>query len=281
VTQSITVSWPTSPLSDSEWAERLEDLAKQAEAMVGRRQTLQAQAELALAWFGVAWPVLSPETIAASCRASLLVGAPGVLAVTAPIDQLAEIHSRLDDLWEQAQADPAAGAVALRPPLLELPPKAPQQPRKQRVKASDLEEEQQPAADLEPVAAELVQATAAAPELQDMWQTDPLMPVENVMSDQEFEALVMHSDHAPGPAEPEPAPAPPADWLTAAEAAELLDVPEVTIGQWRDAGKFGAQGEGWVKVGVEFYYAPAAVEQLEAEQIPAGLDGLLADVQGG
>lgn len=32
---------------------------------------------------------------------------------------------------------------------------------------------------------------------------DPLLPVENTMPDAEFEALVLQSDHAPGPAEVE------------------------------------------------------------------------------
>jgi hypothetical protein len=61
--------------------------------------------------------------------------------------------------------------------------------------------------------------------------------------------------------------------------AELLDTTEATVSRWRQAGKFGAECEGWVKSGRSYWYSPAAVESLMAGGIPAGLDQLVADVQ--
>jgi hypothetical protein len=76
-------------------------------------------AGLALELVGLLWPVLgAPETVAATCRASLLVGAPGIVAASSAADQLADVHSRLDAIWQAAQEDPAAGVVELHPPLL-------------------------------------------------------------------------------------------------------------------------------------------------------------------
>jgi hypothetical protein len=78
----------------------------------------------------------------------------------------------------------------------------------------------------------------------------------------------------------EAGPTPPPNWLLASEVAELLDLAsEVTIGRWRAAGRFGAEGVGWVKCGRSFYYAPEAVEELESSEVPAGLDDLLSEVR--
>jgi hypothetical protein len=99
------------------------DLAERAEALVGKPCGPQQQATLALHWFGLAWPVISPEVVAGSARASLLLGPPGVVMSSAPGDQCREIAERLDDLWAQAQADPAAAVVEVGPPMLELPPR--------------------------------------------------------------------------------------------------------------------------------------------------------------
>ena len=71
------------------------------------------------------WPTLSPEVIAGSARASLLLGAPGVLLAPPPGDQCREIQDRLWELLDAAQADPAAAVVEVHPPLLELPPAPP------------------------------------------------------------------------------------------------------------------------------------------------------------
>ena len=81
------------------------------------------------------------------------------------------------------------------------------------------------------------------------------------------------------PPEPPKPSTPPPGWLVAPEVAELLDTTEVSIGRWRSAGRFGGEGEGWVKCGRSFWYAPAAVESLMAGEVPAGLDELLAEVQ--
>lgn len=121
---TIEVSWPSSPLSPKQWTERLESLAEQAEAMVGKPCSLQSQARLAVEWLGCCWSGMSPETIAASARASLLLGTNVVMA-TDPASQLAEVAERLDRIFEAAQADPSAGIAEVLPPLLELPPSPP------------------------------------------------------------------------------------------------------------------------------------------------------------
>ena len=116
---TITVAWPPMPIGEPGWRTRLESLAEQAEALIGRHCRLTDTAGMALELVGLMWPVLgSAETVAATCRASLLLGAPGVLMATAPADQVQEIAARLDAIWQQAQNDPAAGLVELPPPLL-------------------------------------------------------------------------------------------------------------------------------------------------------------------
>ena len=88
------------------------------------------QARLAVWWLGLSWSGITPATIAASARASLLVGENVVLA-TGVADQLAEgIHVRLDDLWQQAQATVEAPALLLeRPPDPAAPPPPPAPPQ--------------------------------------------------------------------------------------------------------------------------------------------------------
>lgn len=116
---TITVEWPALPIGEPGWRTRLESLAEQAEALIGRDCTLSKTAGLALELVGLMWPVLgSAETVAATCRASLLVGAPGIVAASSAANQLAEVHERLDAIWEAAQNDPAAGRVELHPPTL-------------------------------------------------------------------------------------------------------------------------------------------------------------------
>ena len=100
----------------------MEALAEAAEAQVGRRPSLQNQAQLAMWFCGLMWPTLSAELVAGSCRASLLLGAPGVVLSSAPADQVQEIADRLDSIWQQAQHDPSAAVATVAPPLLDLPP---------------------------------------------------------------------------------------------------------------------------------------------------------------
>jgi hypothetical protein len=116
---TITVEWPALPIGEPGWRTRLESLAERSEALIGKDCSLHKTAGLALELLGLMWPVLgAAETVAATCRASLLLGAPGVLMATAPADQVQEIAARLDAIWQQAQNDPAAGMVELPPPLL-------------------------------------------------------------------------------------------------------------------------------------------------------------------
>ena len=116
---TLTVEWPALPIGEPGWRTRLESLAEQAEALIGRDCSLYKTAGLALELVGLMWPVLgAAETVAATCRASLLVGAPGIVAASSAADQLAEVHARLDEIWQQAQNDPAAGMVELPPPVM-------------------------------------------------------------------------------------------------------------------------------------------------------------------
>jgi hypothetical protein len=202
---SIEVPWPGSPLSESGWRVRVEALAIEAEAMVGRPCSPQAQARLAVWFTGLLWPALSPEVVAGSCRASLLLGAPGVLLAPAPVDQLAEVADRLDAIWEAAQDRPEAAVVeSPQVLLLERPPETP----------------------------------------------------------------------AP-PAPPPPPPAP-ADWLSASETAQLLDVSESTVKVWRNDGRFG---DGWGKRGRGHAYSPEAVEALMDGLIPPALVELMDEIR--
>lgn len=77
---SISVPWPPLALDEAGWRNRLEDLATRAESLVGRPCTLQQSARLAMEMVALTWQAIGPETIAATCRASLLVGYPGVMA---------------------------------------------------------------------------------------------------------------------------------------------------------------------------------------------------------
>jgi hypothetical protein len=118
----ISVPWPRHPLTEQQWSGAVEALAEAAEAQVGRRPSLQDQAQLAVWFCGLMWPTLSAELVAGSCRASLLLGAPGVVLSSAPADQVQEIADRLSQVWEQAQHDPSAAVASIAPPLLDLPP---------------------------------------------------------------------------------------------------------------------------------------------------------------
>lgn len=249
----ITLDWPTATLTPEQWLERVEALAEQAEEMIGRKHvSLQAQCRLAVEFVGLLWPALSAEVVAGSCRASLLLGAPGVILSSAPADQLQEIAERLDAIWEAAHADPATAVVDGGVLLVELPPgvhrpkgRPPRQPAQEP-------EPLEPAADPDELPADWVEPVeppaAPAPE-----------PLE------------------PDP-EPEPMPPPPADWLSSADVCELLGVTARAVADIRDGGKFGAEGEGWGHDGSGYRYNPDAVEQLMAD-IPPGLDALLGEVQ--
>ena len=73
-------------------------------------------------------------------------------------------------------------------------------------------------------------------------------------------------------------PGAPAGWFSTAETIELVGITASSVGRWRMAGRFGAEGEGWRRVQGLFYYSPAAVEHL-MEQQPADLDQLLDQIR--
>jgi hypothetical protein len=232
MTTEITIAWPTAPLTEQQWRTRLEALAVEAEGMIGKTTSLQAQAQLALHWIGLCWPAVSAEVIAGSCRASLLLGPPGVVMSSAPADQLQEIADRLDAIWEAARDDASAEVATVGPPLLELPPGA------YAPKGRPPRVEPKPVPVVEP------EPPAPAPE-----------PVETVVQ-------------APEPAAP-PLPPPPDGWLVGREVSELLSVSLATVRNWREAGRFGPEGTGWGRKGKHYLYSPDMVEQLEQGKIPA------------
>ena len=71
--------------------------------------------------------------------------------------------------------------------------------------------------------------------------------------------------------EPEPAPLPPApaDWFTAAEAAELLGISRSTILRWCKQRRLGEPGENWLPAGRTFKVSPEIIELLLGVQEPA------------
>lgn len=236
----ISVPWPTSPLSEVGWRRRVEDLATEAEALVGRPCGPQQSARLAIQFVGLLWPALSPEVVAGSCRASLLLGAPGVLMAPAPVDQLAEVAERMDQLWEQAQAATVEAPVLLleQPPTPSTPP-APSAPEPAHL---ELEPESVVEVVVEPAPEATLQSVEAA------WDIKLSPPDAST-------------------------------WLTTHEVSELLGNTRGTIGIWRERGRFGAEGIGWCRVGKRFRYSVDAVEALMEGAVPPGFDQLLAEVQ--
>ncbi len=256
--QVISVSWPPISLSPDGWRRRLEDLAVEAEALVGRCCNLQQSAELALQWVGLCWAGMSPETIAASCRASLLLERSVVMSA-APADQVQEIAERLDRIWQEAQADPSGAVVTLPgPPILQHLTTEKQSAQLGRQKKKKVLEPEEVVA-LEPGLPEVITTTEPDPDE---------LPAEVLPQTQTTEL-------APTSAAP-----PPASWLHGGEVAELLGVSRTSVAQWRKAGRMGAEGIGWVRSGRLTWFDSAVIEQLEEQRITASLDELLAKVQG-
>lgn len=262
--KTISVIWPPLALGEQGWRQRLDELAGKAENLIGRKQIgLQDTAELAVELVGLLWPVLgSPETVAGTCRASLVLGAPGVLLASSPGDQWSEIHQRLDDIYAAAQADPAAALVEVPAPML------------QQVKAPDprlgkkrqLPEPEDHPGDAEPITqAALVDHPIELPELPE-WEPED-HPAELAESPDPVMA-----DHPVKPPEPAPAPEPPAppapaaevpaEWLLAADVAELLGISAVTVSRWRLDGRLGAEGQAWLPSGRSYAFEPNQIERL-------------------
>jgi hypothetical protein len=236
----------------------MECLATRAEALIGKPCRLADTAGLALELVGLLWPVLgAAETVAATCRASLLLGAPGVVMSTAPADQVQEIATRLDAIWEAAQNDPAAGVVELPQPLLvsairSVPAELP----------AAVEPELEPAVEPEPLVDEVIEALV---------EPEPLLPV--VITEQQWEP---DPDELPAAwrncAEPIEPPAPkkrrrtgpiPPGWWSAEDLADLLNVDSSSVCRWRRIGGLGADGTDWGKFGHVYAYSPELVADLE------------------
>jgi hypothetical protein len=196
-THPLAGMWPPGRLELAEWRELLEALAVDAEKQIGLPGDLQAGCALALRWFGLAWPCLGPETIAASCRASLQLGEPPGVVVALPLaDQLQEIAERLDSVYEAAHADPSALAVEVRPPVLLAapgllpdppPPTCRQQGRPPKPKAEPEPESVDDAPELPPGWAEPEPATEALqeviegpPQLLPSWATEALQDADQL-----------------------------------------------------------------------------------------------------
>jgi len=270
---TIEILWPPAGLSEQGWRDRVEHLATRAEALIGRKCTLQQTAELAVEFLGLAWGAFSPETIAGSARASLAVGPPGLLLAAPALDQAAEIAARLDRLWEVAQVDPAAAVVTLAPPMMQqVVPPGKKAGRPKRLPEPELIT-QSAEPDHSGDAAELLQSApedhpgdaepitqAAAAEL-DAWG----FPVEPA-------PLPPAPEPEPALPEPEPAPEPPPNplpdttgWWSVADAGELLGVHKGTLSRWRLQGRLGLQGVDWMRSGRSFALSPAILDRLLSE----------------
>jgi hypothetical protein len=249
---TLTVSWPPTGLGEPGWRTRLECLATRAEALIGRKCRLSETAGLALELVGLLWPVLgAPETVACCARASLLVGAPGVVAASSAADQLAEVHSRLDEIWQAAQEDPAAGVVELHPPLLvEIKPVP-----------YELGGEVKP--EPEPLVDEVIEALVEP-------EPEPLLPV--VITEQQWEPDPEPDPDpdfeppAPKPRRSGPEPLPPG-WWSSDDLADLLNVDSSTVSRWRRAGCLGVDGTDWGKFGRIYAFSAELVADLEANGI--------------
>jgi len=266
---TIEVAWPDGgPLSETQWRERLESLAQSAESQLQHphETTLQDRARLAVEWLGLCWSGFSAGTIAASCRASLLVG-ENVIVAAAPVDQIVE---HLDGIWQQADADPAA-VVEVLVPMLETGPVPDQKPRnrRRRPKVQAVEPEA-----LEP-AAEVLAVKPAAPspaaDADDLplacSEAEPPAAVpadlepEPAVEELELELQPVAAEPPESPAAvPEPTPADTINWLGLEETAELLERDKVTVGRWRIAGQLGQEGMGWVAEGRSFLFNPGLIE---------------------
>ncbi len=249
------------------WAEELVQLAARAEALEQREEpaTLPELVALAEEAFRYLFLAMSPAVVARSCRLSARLHVP-VLSVP-QLDQQVDltqqtrwrVHGQTHDV--PAAAEPAP---ALCPPELEelddVPAASPApvaerqlRPRAERMAA-------RPAA-APPAAPKRVEA----PELPDhLTPTDP-------KPEPEAKPRPSHARRHPA--------SPPAGWFSAQDVADLIDVTPSSIAKWRAAGRMGTEGTGWLRCGKSFYYAPDVVEQLEQQQIPAGLDDLVAEVQ--
>jgi hypothetical protein len=218
---TITVEWPALPIGEPGWRTRLECLATRAEALVGRKCSLQQTAEMALELFGLVWPAFGPETVAASARAAALLGLPVVMS-SAPAEQCREIAERLEDIWQAAQDDPSVCVVEVGPPLLQqVKPAAVEPPAVIKVIEALVEPEPEP----EPVNTPSAQGCAVGDlqddELPEAWQIEP-EPIE-----------------------------PAVVWLRSDDLAAALGVSQTTVLVWNRRGLFDGlsrkprPGEGW------------------------------------
>ena len=254
--QELVINWPTAAITPQQWRERVEDLAAQAERMIGRRCTLQDLARLAVEWCGLCWSGFSPEVIAASARASLLLGENVVLSQSAN-HQLAEIFDRLEQITEAAQDDPSAAVATVPPPLLELPAAEPLKMSRRRAKP---EVEAEVEAEVEPEVEAEVEPLEQEPEPEP--EPEPVPPPAPVPEGRKRSASCA-----------------PAGWLKTDEVVDLLDCSCTAVSKWSREGRFGEEGVTWGRYGKSNWFSPDAVEALMDAQMPAGLDQLLADVQ--
>lgn len=227
--------WPPGRLELGEWRELVAALAADAEKLIGRPGTLQQSCTLALRWVGLCWPAMSPEVVAASCRASLQLGdPPGVVAGLPLADQLAEIAERLDSIYAAAQAEPSALAVEVRAPvLLAAPGVLPEPPPYRR--RGPRKREPDPEPDPVEVIEEEAEALAAA-------EAEPLESIE-------LPADVEPAEDAPRPADM---------WGDGVEAPALqLEQPEATA----------PVPPGWGDPEPLAELQPIAPEALEVEQL--------------
>ena len=205
----------------ADWNDHLDRLAERAErasAAPAAAVTLAERASLAAEAARLLWLALTPAVIAASCRATSLLGEP-VLAGVAPLDQqLLAAHALRDggllDQQVQGQREPVVDVG--KPDAEEVPA---------------VEEQEEPDVEEVPVVVE----------------EEPDVDVgEPVVEEQEELLEVDHQGDEEQQIEEQPAAA---EWLGAPELSALLGVTANTVRSW--------SAKGWLVLGDHFIQDPS------------------------
>jgi len=274
---TTTTKTPAAPielghLGCGEWEERLEQLARDADA-AGPDAPLQARLDLAMAAFSMLWLGFSPPLIARSARASIALREPVVVADPGQLDMalLSSRTARREGLKHLEQL-PQPGAE-LAPVMLDDDDDhaqapgaaAPQKPKRRR---------------LRPVPAGVVPAGWISVEgLADRvhltrgavqrWAREGLIP-ENQMVHWRgrwwFDPAV--EPPQPQPRTPRPAPN---GWLLGAQVCNLLGIDRAQLARWRREGVIPAAG--CQPHGRGYVFDGDLVEALRLRLQPAGAGG--------
>lgn len=114
---NIAKIWP-STISQEEWAARVREILQESDRLTAGIPSMQACADLMIWALGVLWTGLSPEVVALSCRESLVVGHPVIVAP--PVEeQLQHLAERLEEPRRLAhEVGDGVVRVNVTPPVL-------------------------------------------------------------------------------------------------------------------------------------------------------------------